>query len=390
MTVVDAVILLLIVLMGLQGYARGFIVGVAALVGFIGGAVIGSRIAPLLLNEGSSSPYAPLFGLGGAMLLGGVLGAVFEGVARRVRRFIWLPGLRVIDGLLGALLTACIGLGLAWIMGAAALQTANQFKLPGDIRRDIANSEILRHLNSVLPPSGPILDALGRVDPLSTVEGQVPDVPAPTRSILLGRRVNAASLSVVRILGDACGLGVEGSGWVAGRGLVVTNAHVVAGESDTTVELEGKEPQLPAQVIVFDPRNDIAVLSVPGLHAPSLTLASGPASGTAAAILGYPLNGPFDRQPGRLGQTQTLATENAYGDPTVRAVTSLRGLVRPGNSGGPMIDAAGEVVATVFAEITDTPTAAPGGLAVPDAVVAGELERARAARSAVSTQACAE
>jgi S1-C subfamily serine protease len=390
MTVVDGVIILLILLMALQGYARGFIVGVAALVGFIGGAVIGSRVGPLLLSHGAASPYAPLFGLGGAMILGGLLGAVFEGVARRARRFVWLPGLRLMDGLLGAVLTACVGVGLAWIVGAAAVQAADQFQLPVNIRQDIERSVILRGLNSALPPSGPILNALGRVDPLSMVQGQVADVPAPTRAILRDALVRDARRSVVRVLGDACGLGVEGSGWIAGRGLVVTNAHVVAGETDTTVELDGSQPRLAAQVVVFDPHNDIAVLSVPGLSAPPLTLASGPASGTAAAILGYPLDGPFDRQPGRLGQTQTIPTENAYDDPTLRAVTSLRGLVRPGNSGGPIVDAAGQVVATVFAQITDTPAGAPGGLAVPDSVVARELARARTARLAVGTRGCAD
>jgi len=390
MTVVDGVIIVLIVLMALQGYARGFIVGVAALAGFIAGAVIGSRVGPLLLSQGAHSPYSPLFALGGAMILGGLFGAVSEGVARRVRRFIWLPGLRLIDGLLGAALTACIALGLAWIIGAAALQTADQFRLPPHVRRDIAHSLILRNLNSILPPSGPILDALGRVDPLSEVQGRVADVPAPTVAILRARLVRAARRSVVRILGDACHLGIEGSGWVAGPGLVVTNAHVVAGENDTTVQLRGVGSQLPARVLVFDPHNDIAVLSVPGLSAPALTLASGPASGTSAAILGFPLDGAFDRQPGRLGQTATIPTDNAYDDPTVRAVTSLRGLVRPGNSGGPMVDAEGQVVATVFAEITGTPADAPGGLAVPDSIVASELAKASAARVPVGTGNCAD
>src|ERR1700761_6499582 len=98
MTVVDAVILVLVLLMALQGYARGFIVGIAALVGFIAGAFLGTRIGPLLLDQGARSPYAPLFGLGGALILGSLLGMIFEGIARRVRRFLWLPGLRIIDG----------------------------------------------------------------------------------------------------------------------------------------------------------------------------------------------------------------------------------------------------------------------------------------------------
>jgi uncharacterized membrane protein required for colicin V production len=390
MTVTDGFIVLVVALMAVQGFFRGFIVGATALVGFVGGAAIGTRIGPLLLHEGSSSPYAPLFGLAGALLLGGFLAAIFEGVARRVRRLIWFPGLRLIDGLLGAVLTGCIGVGLAWIVGAVVLQTANEFKLPLDVRRSIDRSLILRGLNSVLPPSGPILNTLGRVDPLSSVEGTIADVPAPDRSILATSGVRAADPSVVRVLGKACGLRIEGSGWVAGPGMIVTNAHVVAGEKDTTVQVAGVGAQLPARVLVFDPHNDIAVLSVSGLTEPALTLASSPAASESAAILGYPLDGAFRRQAGRLGQTQTIATDNAYGNPTVRTVSSLRGLVQPGNSGGPMIDASGRVVATVFAEITNAPENEPGGLAVPNSVVRQELQRARRTGAIAGTGGCAD
>ncbi len=307
-----------------------------------------------------------------------------------MRRLIWFPGLRLIDGLLGAVLTGCIGVGLAWIVGAVVLQTANEFKLPLDVRRSIDRSLILRGLNSVLPPSGPILNTLGRVDPLSSVEGTIADVPAPDRSILATSGVRAADPSVVRVLGKACGLRIEGSGWVAGPGMIVTNAHVVAGEKDTTVQVAGVGAQLPARVLVFDPHNDIAVLSVSGLTEPALTLASSPAASESAAILGYPLDGAFRRQAGRLGQTQTIATDNAYGNPTVRTVSSLRGLVQPGNSGGPMIDASGRVVATVFAEITNAPENEPGGLAVPNSVVRQELQRARRTGAIAGTGGCAD
>jgi S1-C subfamily serine protease len=390
MTLVDVVIILLVVLMALQGYARGFLVGVMSLVGFIGGAFVGTRIGPLLLHRGASSPYAPLFGLGGALILGGLLGSIFEGVARRVRRFMWLPGLRLVDGLLGALLTACIGLGMAWIVGAVLLQAASEFKLPPSVRRSIMRSAILTRLNAALPPSGPILNALGHIDPFPSVNGRLADVPAPHAAILNAPGVKAAPASVVRIVGQACGFGVEGTGWVAGPDTVVTNAHVVAGEHDTTVEEGGFGPGLRAHAILFDPHNDIAVLSVPGLNARSLALASGPVPGEEAAILGYPLNGAFDRQPGRLGQTQTTDTSDAYGNPAVRDISSLRGLVRPGNSGSPMVDAAGQVIGTVFAQITNAPPGKPGGFAVPNVVVAHELALARTRYRAVSTRGCAD
>ncbi len=237
MTVVDVVILVLVALMALAGYARGFLVGVMALVGFLGGAFVGARIGPLVLSGGANSPYAPLFGLGGALIAGSLLGAIFEGVARRLRRFLWLPGLRLVDGLLGAVMTGLLGLGLVWIVGAVLLQTSNQFRLPTSVLSSITRSAILKGLNRALPPSGLILNALGHIDPLPSVNGRAAAVPAPDVAILRAHGVIAATPAVVQIVGQACGLDIEGSGWVAGPGLVVTNAHVVAGETDTTVKV---------------------------------------------------------------------------------------------------------------------------------------------------------
>jgi S1-C subfamily serine protease len=195
----------------------------------------------------------------------------------------------------------------------------------------------------------------------------------------------------VRVLGTACGLGVEGSGWVAAPGLVVTNAHVVAGETDTTVQVGGNPPGIPAGVVGFDPHDDIAILRVSGLGARPLSLASSPRSGTAAAILGYPLDGPFDAQPGRIGQTEETTTQDAYGNgPVRRSIQSLRGLVRAGNSGGPLVDAAGRVLGTVFAAITGSSGAsAADGLAVPNQLVRTQLARARSRSGTVSTGPCA-
>src|SRR5207302_8588292 len=118
----------------------------------------------------------------------------------------------------------------------------------------------------------------------------------------------------VKVTGTACGLGIEGSGWVAARDLIVTNAHVVAGENDTTVPLEAGPAGLPAQVVDFDVHDDLAVLRVAGLGGAPPPLAPSPTPGTAVAILGYPLDGPFDAQPGRIGRTEVATTEDAYGN----------------------------------------------------------------------------
>jgi len=384
---VDWLIVAIAVLFAGWGYMQGIIVGGLALGGFALGAVIGARVAPLVLSGGSHSIYAPVFGLVGALLVGALLASLLEWFGMRVRFALRFPGLRTIDGLLGAALTACIGLGLVWIVGAVTLSTVTS---PG-LKEDLEHSVILRDLDKTLPPSGAILNALSRYDPLPSVTGPSAEVPRPGKGIVSAPRVTAAFPSVVRVIGTACGLGIEGSGWVAAPGVVVTDAHVVAGEDDTSVEVGGNSPALPAQVIRFDPTNDVAVLRVPGLSERALPVAAYPSSGTSAAILGYPEDGPFNAQPGRIGITKAVFTDNAYGNgPVLRSITALRGLVRPGNSGGPLVDSAGRVVAMAFAQITNPARGTgPGGFAVPTAVIRSELAKARSARGPVSTEGCA-
>jgi S1-C subfamily serine protease len=382
MTTLDWVIVGFILVLALLGWQRGFIVGALSLAGFVGGAVLGARLAPLLLPDGSRSPYAPLFGLAGALIVGGALASGLERLGVRLRRGLLLPGLGMLDGLLGALLSATIALGLAWIAGAVVLQTPGL----GRLRHDVQRSALLRELNSVLPPSGGLLNALARFDPLPSVRGPEAAVAPPTGRVLRTPGVRSAAPSVVRVLGTACGLGIEGSGWVAAPGLVVTNAHVVAGEQDTGVEARGAAPSLPATLVHFDAHDDVAVLRVPGLGAPALGLAVDPAAGTAGAVLGFPLDGPFDVEAARIGSTQTVLSDDAYGrGPLRRSVTTLRGRVRSGNSGGPVVDASGRVLATVFAATT---SGSPGGFGVPNAVVRDALAAAGGA-GAVSSGPCA-
>src|SRR3954447_19312153 len=308
MTPIDWFIVAFTVLMALWGYSQGLVVGALSLVGFLGGAFLGARIGPLVLSDGAHSPYAPLFALTGAFLIGGVLATGLEVLGFQLRRRLG-PTLGLLDGLGGAVLIACAGLVLCWVAGAVALQT------PGarELRRAIQRSSIMRALNDTLPPSGPLLNALARFDPFPQIAGPPANVPAPTAAIARDPQVRAASRSVVRVLGTACGLGIEGSGWVARGGIVVTNAHVVAGETDTTVQLRGTGPHLDAEPVLFDSHNDIALLRVPALaNVPALSLNVNARPGTAGAILGFPENGPFDVEAARLGRTQTVRTEDPY------------------------------------------------------------------------------
>ena len=372
MTALDWGILAFTLIMALWGYAQGLIVGFLSLAGFALGALIGSRVAPRLLEEGSSSPFAPLIALVGALLVGGILASGLELLGFRLRGRLG-DSLGVLDGMGGAVLVACLGLALAWVAGAVALNT------PGarELREPIQRSSILTRLNAALPPSGPLLQTLARFDPFPTIAGPDPGVRAPDSAIGRDPQVRAAARSVVRVLGTACGLGVQGSGWVAGNGLVVTNAHVIAGQDDTTIQVGGGGPRQDAQAVYVDAGNDLAVLRVQGIGGvPALPLNDGASPGTNAAVLGFPENGPYDVEPARLGRTRTVLSQDAYGrGPTRRRITALRGLVRSGNSGGPMVDGAGRVVATVFAAARKSGSGS--GFGVPDSIVRQGLDRAR-------------
>ncbi len=371
MNFIDLIIAAFAVAFAAIGYERGLLASALPLAGFVLGAVIGGRLGPALLTEGGESPYAPLVTVVCGLLVGTVLAVLMDGVADAIRvRFLPSRGaIAQIDGFAGAVLLGGLGLLLAWAFGAAALNVPG----PGErgLRDALQRSRILGALNDALPPSGPILNLLRHVDPVTAVAGPRAEVGAPRPAIARDPEVRRARRSVVKILGTACGLGIEGSGWVAGQGLVVTNAHVVAGENDTMVETrDGTD--LGATAVHYDPHDDLAILRVGGLDLPSLELAPDVSTGTPGAVLGYPENGPFHVAPARLGSTETVISQDSYGrGPIQRQMTPFRGEVRSGNSGGPVVEDSGHVAATVFAAAKDK--GPPGGLGVPNEAIGRAL-----------------
>jgi S1-C subfamily serine protease len=362
----DWIVIGAVVLFGFYGLSRGLVRGALSLAGFALGAYIGAQVAPALLDEGS--PYAPLVTLGAA-ILGGVLLQSFGGLLGGTLRTSMgaVPGLRKIDSLAGAALGVAAGLLVCWAIGAVLLYLPGQ----SDLRRSVQESAILSRINEDFPPQR-LLDTLERVDPIGVVIGPPAAVPPPDSTIAADPDVEAAAQSVVRVTGIACGLGVEGSGWIVRPGLVVTNAHVVAGIRKPRVDRRSG-PSVSATVVAFDATNDLAVLRARGLRGRPLPLAD-PERGTPVALVGYPGNGPLTRIPARLGGTGRAVSRDAYGrGPVTRAVTSIRGKVRPGLSGGPGVDGAGRVRTTVFAR---TPGEV-GGYGIPPGVVQDLLAKAR-------------
>jgi S1-C subfamily serine protease len=379
MTTLDWLIAAVTLLFAVNGYVRGFIVGALSLAGFIVGAIVGTRAADALLSAGAASPYAPLFGLLGALAAGAILAIGMDSVATRVRRAVRVPLFGLLDGLAGAALACAVALGMVWVLGVIVVSLPGASSLRGDVERSL----ILRHLDELLPPSGVVLNALTRIDQLPGIGASLaPIAPPPSLVAQGGPAVVRASRSVVRVIGSACGLGIEGSGWVIAPHEVVTNAHVIAGERDTVVEVAGAS--LHATAILFDPRNDLAILRVQRLRLPALHLAGDAPAGMVGVILGYPLDGPFDAQAGRIGETRSVSTDDAYGrGPVVRLLTAVRGLIRPGNSGGPVLGASGEVLTTIFAATTGG--GPHGGYGVANATVEADLARAS---GPVSTEGC--
>ena len=377
MTTVDWIALAFVAAMALLGFRRGLISGALSATGVVVGAVVGARLAPELLSGGSRSPYTPLVGLAGAAVLAILLESVGGVLGTAARERLGFRPLRTIDSLGGFVLGGATALAIVWVLGVVALQVPGQREL----RREAQSSLLVRRLNEAFPPDR-LLNALARIDPFPAIAGPAAPVSPPDPRLVRDPAVRQALQSVVRVVGTACGLGVAGSGWIAGRGLVVTAAHVVAGQDETTVQPHGSAQSFDAEPVAFDARNDVAVLRAPGLERRALPLVDA-TPGTPVAILGYPGNASLSVTPGRIGQTSTVLSLDARGDRrVVRTLTTLRGRVRQGNSGGPAVDAAGRVQTTVFA----ARVGATSGYGVPTGAVRRVL---KAAGGPVSTGDCA-
>jgi S1-C subfamily serine protease len=373
---VDWILLAVVGFAAFAGLRSGLLASGLTALGVVGGAVVGARLAPHLLPDGPRSPYTPLVALAGASLLAILLASAGSLAGASLRQGLRLRPLRALDSAGGLVLGALAGLAIVWVAVAVALHLPGQTEL----RQAAQRSVVARELNEVAPPRR-LLDVLARVDPFPAIAGPVAPIAAPDPRVIRDASIRAAARSVVRVAGTACGLGIAGSGWIAAPELVVTAAHVVAGQDDTRVQAPGSEPRR-AIAVAFDTRNDLAVLRVTGLAGPALRLRN-PDPGDPVAILGYPEDGALSATAGRIGPTVAVLSEDAYGrGPVRRTVTAIRGDIRHGHSGGPAVDRRGAVATTVFA------AARTGnrGFGVPDGPVRDALADAR---RPVSTGPCA-
>ncbi|OZM73385.1 acid resistance periplasmic serine protease MarP [Amycolatopsis antarctica] len=359
---VDLLVVLLAVLAAISGARQGVVVALPAFIGVIVGAIAGIRLAPVVVDIFEHPAAKVAFAVGTVFFLVALGEAVGVWIGHKIKRRISSPKLSGVDNAFGAVVQGLVVFVVAWIV---ALPLTSVAGLPG-LAAAINNSKVLGGVNSVMPDSAQglsddlrqLLDVSGFpaiVAPFQ--QAPIGEIEPPDAALQNSGTVRELSDSVLKIRGTApsCSRALEGSGFVVGEQRVMTNAHVVAGTEDVAVET--RNGNLTARVVYFDANTDVAILAVPRLRATPLEFAPGVAqSGDSAIVLGYPLDGPYIASPARVRQRTTLNGPDIYDANTVqRDVFTVRGEVRSGNSGGPMVDPQGRVIGVVFGAAVEDP-----------------------------------
>jgi S1-C subfamily serine protease len=387
----DWILLLGVVAFGISGYRQGFIVGVMSFIGFLGGAILGAKLAPSissLIGNGKRSPVTGIL----VVFIGAALGQlVASALAAAVRtRIHWRPA-QAVDSVGGAIVSGVSVLLVAWLMATAVNRSPYE-----SLRRQVHGSAIIQAVDTLVPDSARQLFAnfLRLVEQQGFPQvfaGLGGDTIVPTRppdpTLARSPVVQLVRPSILKVSGDApsCQKAIEGSGFVFAPQRVMTNAHVVAGVPHPTVQVNGNE--LAATTVVFDPKRDVAVLYVPGLHVRPLAFSARSGSaGDPAIVIGYPENGPFTAVSARIRDRITARGVDIYSQASVdREIYGLRATVLPGNSGGPLLTPSGQVYGVVFAAATDD---LDTGYALTANEVAPDAQAGQTATSEVSTHGC--
>jgi S1-C subfamily serine protease len=386
-TFVDILIVLTVVAAVFHGLYLGAALQVTSFVGLWGGLALGASLAPTvssLAKDPGAKVLLTLLTVFGTSVVLATLGQV---VGERIWRSMARLHLGGLDKTLGAALAGGATLLAAWLVGSM-LATVPAPAVAQSIQR----STVLRTLDRVLPPAPQIFARIDRLlDPLGFPRVFVGLEPAPAPSVglppdpVVRTAAQKAERSVVRIVAPGCGAVHTGSGWVAAPDLVVTNAHVVAGADRTIVQ--DRSGSHNASTVYFDPDHDVAVLNVRGLAGPPLSLLPSTAPrGTQGAVIGYPGGGPEKVVPASVLRSERALGRDIYGRSLVtRSIYELDADVRPGNSGGPMVQSDGAVVGVVFARSAYNPNL---GFALTPEEVRPALDAAQARRP-VDTGPCA-
>jgi uncharacterized membrane protein required for colicin V production len=359
---VDIVVVLIAVAAAVSGARQGLVIALPAFAGVLLGAVVGVRLAPLLVQNFANPATRVAFAVAILVLLV-ALGETF-GVwcGRMLKQRIRNPKLAGVDNALGAILQGVVVFVVAWMIAVPLTSFSGLPQLSSALQR----STVLGAVNSIMPNAARQLPAdlrkLFDVPDLPDVTNPFAQTPIqqvgpPDSALLSSPVVQDVRPSVVKIHAEApsCSRALEGSGFVIAPQRVLTNAHVVAGTDKVNVEVDSG--QLDAHVVYYNANVDLAILAVPDLTAPALDFDKKAATqGQDSIVLGYPLDGSYTASASRVRSRINLSGPNIYDDRTEnRDVYTVYAQVRSGNSGGPLIDPHGGVLGVVFGAAVDDP-----------------------------------
>nr|WP_206323972.1 MarP family serine protease [Streptomyces sp. HNM0574] len=388
----DVLLVLAVVVFAVSGYQRGLVAGVVSLAGFVGGAVIGVWLLPFVLEAVEpETTAATLVALLTVLVPAAVGQAVTAPLGYRLRNALsWAP-VRWADGVGGMVVNALAVLVVGWVAGSALAASPSPA-----LNQAIRDSSVLGAVQERMPEQAP--SWFNRASGALTTAGFPPvfnpfenepgaPIAEPSGDSVTPAARAAAQRSTVKVEGTSNtgdgARGQEGSGFVYADEHVMTNAHVVAGVDDPTVRVGGVGRPHEAEVVLFDPASDVAVLDVPGLDAPTLDFAPGAGRGDPGVVAGYPENGGLDLRAATVGERVHAQGRDIYGEnPSVRDIHALRSHVRPGNSGGPLLTTDGRVAGVIFARSTSD---ASTGYALTVEEVREQADRAARATTPVDT-----
>ncbi|MGW1839976.1 MarP family serine protease [Streptomyces sp. BBFR2] len=398
MNVLDILLLVAAVWFAIVGYRQGFVVGILSVLGFLGGGLIAVYVLPVIWNEvtddATPGTFAAIAAVAIVIICASVGQALTTHLGNKLRRHItWSPA-RALDATGGALVNVVAMLLVAWLIGSALAGTS----LP-TLGKEVRNSKVLLGVSQVMPQQATtwftdfssVLAQNGFPQVFTPFSNEpITSVPAPDPQLAHSPVSGRAKRSIVKVVGTApsCGKVLEGSGFVFAPHRVMTNAHVVGGVSEPTVQIGGEGATYDAKVVLYDWERDIAVLDVPALRAPALKFAdSGAASGNSAIVAGFPENGGYDVRAARIrGRIQANGPDIYHRGTVARDVYSLYATVRQGNSGGPLLTPRGDVYGVVFAKSLDD---AQTGYALTAREIHEDVVKGRSARRPVDTEGCA-
>ncbi|MGI5138153.1 MULTISPECIES: MarP family serine protease [unclassified Streptomyces] len=398
MNVLDILLLVAAVWFAIVGYRQGFVVGILSVIGFLGGGLLAVYLLPFLWDRATSdhkvSTTAAVVAVVVVIVCASVGQALTTHLGNKLRRYItWSPA-RALDATGGALVNVVAMLLVAWLIGSALAGTT----LP-TLGKEVRSSKVLLGVSRALPEQADtwfadfstVLAQNGFPQVFSPFANEpITEVRPPDPALAKSEVATRAQRSIVKVMGTAqrCGKVLEGTGFVFGNRRVMTNAHVVGGVDEPTVQIGGEGRRYDAKVVLYDWHRDIAVLDVPDLNAPALQFTSKDAAGGSNAIVaGFPENGSYNVQPARVRGRITANGPDIYHRGTVRRdVYSLFATVRQGNSGGPLLTPEGRVYGVVFAKSLDDPDT---GYALSADEVREDISKGRTANQQVDSDSCA-